>query len=166
MAGTNYAGLALHIVEGAGGLSGAAAFFTYRLKRREIKTAEKNAEKSAAAEQAKRDLQQAQDFTQTALSLLEPVKHALAEAESRIKALRAQVVNLETAAASLTQAMEALTAASQAERAELEARLAEVTAERDAAQAELAATSAERDALKAELDAYRRQNHGSAVQGS
>ena len=166
MAGTNYAAIALHVLEGAGGLSGIAAFFTYRLKRRETKTTEKAAEKAARDEQAKRDLQQAQDFTQTALALLEPVKHALAEAEDRIKALQAQVVNLETAAASLTQAMEALTAASQAERAELEARLAEVTAERDAARDALAATAAERDALKAELEALRRQTHGSAVQGS
>lgn len=148
MAHTNYPALALHIAEAAGGLSGIAAYFTYRLKRREVKAAERTAED----EQARKDIAQAQSFTQTALTLLEPVKQALAEAEQRIKALQAQVVDLESAASALTQAMEALTAASQAERAELEARLAEVTAERDA--------------LRAELEALRRQNHGSAVQGS
>lgn len=154
MARTNYTGVALHILEGAGGLSGIAALFTYRLKRRETKTTEK----AARDEQAKRDLQQAQDFTQTALSLLEPVKHALAEAEDRIKALQAQVVDLETAAATLTQAMETLAESSQAQREALEAQLAQVTAERDAARADLAATAAERDVLRAELELLRRHS--------
>lgn len=162
MARTNYPALALHVAEAAGGLSGVVAFFTYRLKRREVKAAERTAED----EQARKDIAQAQSFTQTALTLLEPVKQALAEAEQRIKTLHAQVVNLESAASALTQAMEALTVASQAERTELEERLAEVTAERDAARDALTATAAERDALRAELEALRRQTHGSAVQGS
>lgn len=152
-----------HVLEAvggaAGGTVGVVAAANFLLKRRELRLKTRETENA----EVQREVNTAQSLTATALLLLEPVKHALAEAEERIKALQKQVLDLETAAQTLTRAMEALTAASQAERAELETRLAEVTAERDAAQVELAATAAERDALKAELDTYRRQNYGTAV---
>jgi len=157
---------AMPILSAAGGLSGIAAVVTLVYKRRE----QKQADRAAASAEQYREFEAARELTTTALSLLDPVKRALGEAEERIKALQRQVVDLETAAATLTTAMEALAAASQAERAELETRLAEVTAERDAATTKLGAVTQERDELlvrlaaqDAELEALRRQTHGSAA---
>lgn len=154
---------ALPILSAAVGSSGLAAVGTLALKRREARNAEQQGSVAAA-----------QTLTTTALSLLEPVKRALGEAEERIKALQKQVIDLETAAGALTAAMETLAASSQAKLAALETELAEVTAERDVANAELSAATGERDTLlakladreaqlaarDAELDALRRQNHG------
>lgn len=160
MAKTDYTGILVRIAEAAGGLSGIAAALSYRLKRREIR----NAEANVHDEQSRKDVAQAQSFTQTALALLEPVKEAAAEAEKQVQALRQQVTDLESSVESLKSAMAALSATATAERAELEQRLADLEqrlqaaiTERDEALARLAAVEAERDRLRDDNAKLRRQ---------
>ncbi|ACU71737.1 hypothetical protein Caci_2828 [Catenulispora acidiphila DSM 44928] len=151
------------VVVGVGGPSGLAAAGTYFLTRRQHKEQRQQHANDAHEAEHQHDVQTAQGLTATALSLLEPVKEALSEAEQRIKALQKQVGDLESAAASLTSAMETLTTSSAAERQQLEEQLAEVTAERDETQDELAAITIERDTLRAELETHRRQSHGGVI---
>lgn len=117
MAATN---ILVATAEAAGGISGVAAYLTYRLKRREV---------SQAADKTMIDA--AKSLTETSLALLKPVQEAAAKAEEQVKALRAQVTELETAVQSLTESLAQLTTRSAGEREELLRQLAEVTAERD-----------------------------------
>lgn len=110
---------ALTVTSGLGGAGGAAAWLTYRLKRRSDRD---------GAEKSRIDV--ANSLTATAIGLLEPVKAAAAEAEKRVH-------ELESTIASLSAALADSEARSRAEREDLQRRLVAAEAERDRLLAEL-----------------------------
>jgi hypothetical protein len=127
MAARSPLGNILVTLEAVGGMSGAAAFLTYWLKRREVHDAE-----------SKQIADVAQTLTATSLSLLEPVRAAAAEAEAKATHLHKQLLEAEQAIRSLTEALESSEAQSRQAREALERQLAEAVAERDRLAAELA----------------------------
>lgn len=120
-------------VFGGGGL---AAWMTYRLKNREVRTSG-----------SRFMVESAQSLTETALAVLEPVRTALAETEKKVGDLQKQLRELEQ-----------VSARSEAERAALQARFDEV-------QRRLAETEAERDRLAEALAHHRVDLNGALLPG-
>lgn len=127
-----------------GGVGTFGALMGYRVAKRQANAQSTEAEASAAS-----------TFTKTALELLEPVRRAAAESESRAATFLRQTAELEAIVASLTHSLTEATAQATAERNRAEKQLAQAKADCASETARLRELLAVRDRELSEL-----QNRG------